>query len=100
MKKHIVGTWRLVHSIGQDAIVREIQVTDEEWEFAWDFMGRMAAMTGPTRNEFLLLADVIGVSQLIETLNHEKPGQPVGRLANSKSLSRPGSRSRDQRCCM
>ena len=28
-------------------------------------MGRMAAMTGPERNEFLLLADVIGVSQLI-----------------------------------
>jgi hypothetical protein len=53
INKHIVGTWRLVHSIsidsnghteyphGQDAIVREIQVTDEEWEFAWDFMGRI-----------------------------------------------------------
>ena len=58
--------------------VKEINVTDEEWEFAWDFMERMAAMTGPERNEFLLFADVIGVSQLIETLNHEKPGQPVG----------------------
>jgi hypothetical protein len=32
----------------------------------------------PEKNEFLLLADVIGVSQLIETLNHDKPGQPVG----------------------
>jgi catechol 1,2-dioxygenase len=39
-------------------------------------MGRMAAV--PDRNEFLLLADVLGVSQLIETLNHDRPGQPVG----------------------
>src|SRR5208283_328252 len=41
-------------------------------------MERMATKTGPERNEYLLLADVIGVSQLIETLNHDKPGQPVG----------------------
>jgi len=60
------------------ACVKEMKVTDDEYEFAWDFMGRMAAMTGPERNEFLLFGDVIGVSQLIETLNHEKPGQPVG----------------------
>jgi len=60
------------------ACVDEIKLTDDEWEFAWDFMERMAAITGPERNEFLLFADVIGVSQLIETLNHEKPDQPVG----------------------
>lgn len=60
------------------ACVKEMEPTDEEWEFAWDFMGRMAAVTGPERNEFLLLADVIGISQLIETLNHGGPGQPVG----------------------
>ena len=53
-------------------------MTDEEWEFAWDFMERMAEITGPERNEFILLADVLGVSQLIETLNHEEPAQPVG----------------------
>jgi catechol 1,2-dioxygenase len=56
----------------------EMRPTDQEFEFAWDFMGRMAAFTGPERNEFLLLADVIGVSQLVESLNHDKPGQPVG----------------------
>jgi catechol 1,2-dioxygenase len=60
------------------ACIAEMKVTDEEWEFAWDFMERMAVITGPERNEFLLLADVIGVSQLIGTLNHETPGQPVG----------------------
>ena len=60
------------------ACVKEMKPTDEEWEFAWDYMRRMAAITGPERNEFLLFGDVIGVSQLIETLNHEEPGQPVG----------------------
>ena len=60
------------------ACVKEMQPTDEEWEFAWDYMRRMAAITGLERNEFLLFGDVIGVSQLIETLNHEEPGQPVG----------------------
>jgi hypothetical protein len=58
--------------------VKETKVTDEEWEFAWDFMKRMAEITGPERNEFILMADVMGVSQLIETLNHEEPNQPVG----------------------
>lgn len=58
--------------------IREMRPTDQEFEFAWDFMERMAAKTGPERNEFLLMADVIGVSQLIATLNHDNPGQPVG----------------------
>jgi catechol 1,2-dioxygenase len=58
------------------AYVGETKLTDEEWEFAWTFMGRMAAV--PDRNEFLLLGDLLGVSQLIETLNHDRPGQSVG----------------------
>lgn len=56
----------------------ETRITDQEYEFAWDFLKRMADMTGPERNEFILFADVVGVSQLIETLNHESPNQPVG----------------------
>jgi catechol 1,2-dioxygenase len=58
------------------AYVGETRLTDQEWEFAWTFMGRMAAV--PDRNEFLLAGDVLGVSQLIETLNHDRPGQSVG----------------------
>ena len=60
------------------ACIKEMRPTDQEFEFAWEFMERMAAKTGSERNEFLLMADVIGMSQLIETLNHTKPGQPVG----------------------
>jgi catechol 1,2-dioxygenase len=58
------------------AYVEETKLTDQEWEFAWNFMGRMAAV--PDRNEYLLAGDVLGVSQLIETLNHARRGQSVG----------------------
>jgi catechol 1,2-dioxygenase len=58
------------------AYVGETKLTDQEWEFAWNFMGRMAAVPG--RNEFLLAGDVLGVSQLIENLNHDRAGQSVG----------------------
>jgi catechol 1,2-dioxygenase len=73
--------WRSIVSVlikHLHACVDEIRPTDQEFEFAWDFMARMAAKTGPERNEFLLLADVFGVSQLVESLNHDRPGQPVG----------------------
>lgn len=55
------------------ACIKEMRLSDEEWKFTWNFMERMAEKTSPVRNEFLLLADVIGVSQLIETINHEEP---------------------------
>src|SRR5580658_3513138 len=58
------------------AYVGETKLTDQEWEFAWTFMGRMAAVSD--RNEYLVAGDVLGVSQLIETLNHDRPGQSVG----------------------
>ncbi len=58
--------------------VKEMKVTDQEWEFAWDFMKRMAEKTSPLGNEFLFFADVMGLSQLIEILNHGEQEQPVG----------------------
>jgi catechol 1,2-dioxygenase len=53
--------------------VKEFKPTDEEWEFAWTFMANMAKFTGPERNEYLLLFDVLGVSQLIEAVDHQRP---------------------------
>jgi catechol 1,2-dioxygenase len=58
--------------------VKEVRPTEQEWEFAWTFMKRMAEFTGDERNEFLLLADVIGVSQLIEVIGHERSQSAVG----------------------
>jgi catechol 1,2-dioxygenase len=62
------------------ALVKEVRLTGPEWELAWDLMATMAAVTGPGRNELILLADVIGLSQLIEVINHDRPDSAVGFL--------------------
>jgi catechol 1,2-dioxygenase len=59
-------------------LVKEVGLREQEWEFAWDFMARMARFTGPERNEFLLLADVMGISQLIDVIDHDRPASAVG----------------------
>lgn len=58
--------------------VKETNLSESEWEFAWDFLAKMAKFTHKDRNEFLLLADVLGVSQLIEMMNHQRPNNMVG----------------------
>jgi protocatechuate 3,4-dioxygenase beta subunit len=58
--------------------VKETKLTEKEWEFCWDFLARMAEFTSAERNEFLLLADVLGVSQLIEIINHQRSINMVG----------------------
>jgi hypothetical protein len=73
------------------ALVKEVRLTRPKWEFAWDFMARMAAVTGPERNEFLLLADVIGLSQLIEVIDHDRPDS-AGRLRPRGLLPPRGGR--------
>jgi catechol 1,2-dioxygenase len=58
--------------------VRETKLSDKEFETAWTLMEEMAKFTGEERNEFLLLCDVIGVSQLVEALNHVRPQSAAG----------------------
>jgi Catechol dioxygenase N terminus len=60
------------------AFVREAKPTDKEFETGWTLMAEMAKFTADERNEFLLLCNVIGVSQLVETINHVRPQSAVG----------------------
>ena len=60
------------------ALVEEVRLTDKEYETAWTLMKDMAKFTSDERNEFLLLCDVIGVSQLVEDINHQRPDSAVG----------------------
>ncbi|MFF1766725.1 intradiol ring-cleavage dioxygenase [Streptomyces sp. NPDC058249] len=48
--------------------VRETEPTIEEWERAVDFLTATGQMCTDTRQEFILLSDVLGVSMLVETL--------------------------------
>jgi hydroxyquinol 1,2-dioxygenase len=51
-------------------MVREIRPTQEEWGFAIDFLTRTGQMCSDKRQEFILLSDTLGVSMLVDAINH------------------------------
>lgn len=54
--------------------VREIEPTQAEWEQAIAFLTRTGHMCNDVRQEFILLSDALGVSMLIDAINHRLPG--------------------------
>ncbi|MER6672737.1 dioxygenase family protein [Streptomyces sp. NPDC000983] len=56
------------------AYVREVRPTLAEWEGAVDFLTAVGQKCDATRQEFILLSDVLGVSSLVETLNGQENG--------------------------
>ena len=50
--------------------VRKTDLTFEEWELAIDFLTRTGQKCTPIRQEFILLSDVLGVSMLVDAVNH------------------------------
>ena len=54
--------------------VKDVELTEEEWGFAVDFLTRTGHMSDDVRQEFILLSDVLGVSMLVETINHRTYG--------------------------
>jgi len=53
--------------------VRDIEPSFEEWSFAVDFLTRTGQMCSNKRQEFILLSDTLGVSMLIDAINHRIP---------------------------
>jgi hydroxyquinol 1,2-dioxygenase len=49
--------------------VREIRLTNEEWFTAMDFLKRVGQISTPTRQEFVLLSDLLGLSELVDKVN-------------------------------
>jgi protocatechuate 3,4-dioxygenase beta subunit len=54
------------------AYVQKTDLTFEEWEFAIDFLTRTGQKCTPIRQEFILLSDVLGVSMLVDAVNHRE----------------------------
>src|SRR5690349_7451 len=52
------------------AFVREVEPTMDEWMTGIEFLTATGQMCSPTRQEFILLSDVLGVSMLVETINN------------------------------
>jgi protocatechuate 3,4-dioxygenase beta subunit len=54
------------------AFVRDADLTHDEWLTAIDFLTRTGHASNETRQEFILLSDVLGVSMLVDAVNHRE----------------------------
>ena len=54
------------------AFVRDVEPTFREWQAAIDYLTRTGQMCSDTRQEFILLSDVMGVSMLVDAINHRQ----------------------------
>jgi hydroxyquinol 1,2-dioxygenase len=55
------------------AFVSEVELTEEEWFLAIDFLTRVGHMSDDKRQEFILLSDTLGISMLVVGVNNKKP---------------------------
>ena len=55
------------------AFARETRPTHAEWTRAVEYLTRAGKESTPYKNEFILLSDCLGLSALIDELNHPKP---------------------------
>ena len=52
--------------------VRKTDLTFDEWSYAIDFLTRTGQKCTSIRQEFILLSDVLGVSMLVDAVNHRE----------------------------
>src|SRR6185503_15291041 len=50
--------------------VRDVRPTFDEWSAAIRFLTRVGQISDETRQEFILLSDIFGVSMLVDAINH------------------------------
>lgn len=55
------------------AAVKEARLTTDEWMAAVQFLTAVGQTCSDWRQEFILLSDVLGVSMLVDAINHERP---------------------------
>ena len=55
------------------SFVREVELTEEEWMAGIQFLTATGKKCDEKRQEFILLSDTLGVSMLVDALNHRKP---------------------------
>jgi hydroxyquinol 1,2-dioxygenase len=55
------------------AFVRDVEPTIAEWEAGIRFLTETGKMCSDTRQEFILLSDTLGLSMLVDAINHRLP---------------------------
>ena len=53
--------------------IREVELTEQEWLTAIEFLTATGKKCDDKRQEFILLSDTLGVSMLVDAINHRKP---------------------------
>ncbi|KAI1110365.1 dioxygenase [Nemania sp. NC0429] len=52
---------------------RETRISTDEWMAGLNFLAQCGQITNDVRHEFILLSDVLGLSLLVDNINHPKP---------------------------
>ena len=73
----------LVHHL--HAFVKDVELTEAEWAAAIGFLTRTGQTCDDVRQEFILLSDVLGVSMLVETINHRAGGRAPSPRSSGRS---------------
>ncbi len=55
------------------SFIRETEPTFEEWQCAVQFLARTGQLCSENRQEFILLSDILGISMLVDAINHRLP---------------------------
>ena len=53
--------------------VREVDLKEDEWLTAVNWLAKTGQLSSEKRHEFILLSDVLGISMLVDALNHRFP---------------------------
>ena len=57
------------------AFVKDVELTEEEWFKAIMYLTATGQICDDKRQEYILLSDVLGVSMLVDAINHPKSGK-------------------------
>lgn len=66
---------QIMHSLVSHlhAFIKDVEPTTDEWETAIDFLTKTGQICSDARQEYILLSDVLGVSMLVDAINHRRP---------------------------
>ncbi|KAH6616417.1 Intradiol ring-cleavage dioxygenase [Boeremia exigua] len=74
--------------------VRETRLNTSEWEAAIKFLTEVGQISSDVRHEFILLSDILGLSLLVDSIDHPKPpasteGTVLGPFHHSHAPHQP-----------
>lgn len=55
------------------AFAKDIELKQEEWDLAVDFLTKTGQICSDVRQEFILLSDILGFSMLVDAINNRRP---------------------------